>query len=166
MIDLFSTSSLDTGRYISIATASLPPVVIFGLGSTVWKPSAGAGVKVKGRPRPAWFGIVWTLLTILWTFSLVTASFNFEVGALIVIQVFSILTLLCALMWLYQYKIHQKAVSAQVLLLTSLFSFLMVVTATTSPTYHKYANMTVATTIAPLFVWLTGATLFNYLEIN
>ena len=140
----------------------LPPCFILGLGSTIYRPGSSAGENVKGLPKPIFFSIVWLILTVLWSISIIYASFNIENndGLLITLHVFSIMTLICCILWLAMYKKDKKTISAQIMLLSLLFAMLMLSTCTLTQ------EVVPTLCITPLCVWLLGATLFNYLEIN
>jgi small-conductance mechanosensitive channel len=166
MTSLFSTENLNAGRYVSIAISTLPPLTIWGLGSTIWRPTPAAGANVKGIPKPIVFSVVWSILTLLWSFSTIVASFRFDSEYLIILQVFSMITLMCALAWLWQNKKGNKNSAAQILLLTLLFSALMVSTCNNSSSDYEYSNLATSLSITPLPIWLIGASIFSYLEIN
>lgn len=160
---LFSTEKLNVGRYVSIGAAFLPPVLIFSLGA-VWRPGSDSS-DVNGRPKSFVFAMMWIIITLLWTFSLVVASFRFKSLDLILLQVFAVATLFGCLLWLWQYHSQKKAAAAQLLLLTWFLSTLTLTTAVTSESEFDSTKI-VSLSFVPLFCWLVAATLFNYLEIQ
>lgn len=161
---LFATDKLETGRYVSIGTAFLPPILIFSLGA-VWPPGRDSAKNVEGRPKSFVFALMWTVITLLWTFALVVASFRFRSTDLILLQVFALSTLICCLLWLWQYHSQKKAAAAQIILLSWFFSTLTLTSAVTSEA-ESNASKVVSLSFVPLFCWLLAATLFNYLEVN
>jgi hypothetical protein len=123
--------------------------------------------KINGRPAGGVFGLAWTLLTALWVCAIFVASIHFSPLSLTLTQVFSNCAMILSLVWLYLYNArNQKSAAAQILLLNTLFAFLIVATGATAETATPRASQAVTLLTAPLFVWLVCASIFNYLEIN
>ena len=153
-------------RWISIVLGFLPPIMIFGAGF-VWPMDKDGSAKIQGRPAGGVFGLVWTVLTALWVCAIFVASIHFSTLSLTLTQFFSNCALVLSIVWLYLYNDQkQKSAAAQTLLLNTLFAFLIVVTGATAETQNPRASQAVSLMIAPLFVWLGCASMFNYLEIN
>ncbi len=158
--------NMSSARWLSFGIGCLPPLIIFGAGF-VWPMDNTSSEIVKGRPAGFVFGIVWTLLTMIWVVAIFLASIHFSPVSLTLVQLFSNFALILAVTWLYLYNSRKdKSAAAQVILLNTLFAFLAVVSGATAESEHKLAPQAVSLLFSPLFVWLTGATMFNYLEIN
>jgi tryptophan-rich sensory protein len=167
---LFDSNRLNAIRYVAIGGAVLPMIGI-PVASYMYPMSGKDGSKVNGRPPARMFGIIWTLLVMLWSFSIVVASFRFDETFLILIEIFSIITLFMAIQWLRLWYKKRKNTAAQVLGLTTLFSFLMVVTSLSASTdmegvEEAEVKGVVSLCLSPLFVWASVATLLNFFEIN
>ena len=153
-------------RYIGSILATMPPVMILGLGSTIYRPTSQAGQDVNGRPKPLVFIIVWTVLTILWSCAGFIATFQFKMKSYIMFHIFSFMTMIFCVLWLRYYKLGNKAESAQILLICTLCAMLTMSVCNSSNTTNHFSNMLTSICITPLSTWLIGATIFNYLEIN
>ena len=167
MTSVFSIpSGVPFTRWLSVAVGFLPPVLIFGAGA-LWPMDKNGSDNIKGRPVGGVFGLVWTLLTVLWVTAIFVASIHFNPLSLTMTQVFSNCALILSIVWLYLYNARkEKSAAAQVILLNTLFAFLILISGLTAETSHPRANQVVSLMTAPLFVWLVRASMFNYLEIN
>jgi hypothetical protein len=160
--------SIDESRIATVWIAVLAPLLISAAGY-IWNVGETYGAVVKGRPASRVFGIVWTSLTVLWMFAGYQANLHFDDVSLQTFMIFVLSSIGCGVYWLYVYSLGNKAEAAQVLLVNLLFGALSVVSACTSSLLEgsdDNKRMIVALAVTPHMVWIIGAALFNYLEIN
>jgi hypothetical protein len=165
---LFDSSNLNNARYTSLGFAAVPLLGIYGGGYFLkGKNSKNAGSSVEGRPSPMTFKMVWMFLVAAWTFSLVLASFRMDETYLLILQIFSMLAVFCSVMWMFYYFTKgDKSTAAQLMLATSVCALLTTTTAAVGVYDNPDAKAICTLSLTPIFVWVFGATLFNYIEIN
>lgn len=164
---MFSTNLLEAqpARYAMIAESVIPPIGIFLAGYWLG-PGKNAGSKVNGRPAGAVFGIVWTILVIIWTLSLILVAMNtVDTLSLSLIGVLSLFAVFFCILWLWVYKYESKAAGAQVLLLALACSVSCTIISLASETPSD-AKVLISWFFGMISTWLGVASMYNYLEIN
>ena len=163
-----SKPSITGARWLGVANASLPVLLIMIIGSTVFSPGSDNAVKVKGRPPGWFFGVIWSIITILWSLALVVSTMWTQSTLLFVVfQAFSLLTVLCVFGWLVVNSTDKDGgATAQVLAVCTFLSLIMLLIAVITATDDVRTALTLSLTMAPLFSWCSVATLLNFLAIN
>ncbi len=164
---MFSNALLNAepARYAMIVESILPPICI--LISGIWlNPGKQAGSNIQGRPKPIMFGIIWVILVLLWTLSLVIVALNtVDMLSLILIGILSFVVIFLCVLWMWIYKFYSKAVAAQILLLVliCMISCSVITVSSQTPSDAKIISAWFFSIIA---TWCGIASLYNYIEIN
>jgi tryptophan-rich sensory protein len=164
MSPLYATK-LTGARWIAVATAALPPVVIFGLGSIFLKPGNNNGANVKGRPPGWFFGFIWFVIVVLWGFSNLTSGYVLENNSFIVYTVLTFMSVIMTALWL-GFNSRDSSDQRCVWVLGALVGFTlgMIIISTTATT--KDGILALGLPLTVLFTWSTLALLLNLFSIN
>ena len=168
-MSVFGTKPCITGaRWLGVGNAILPVLLIMIIGSTVFAPGSDNAAEVKGRPPGWFFGVIWSLITILWSLALMVSTMWTQSTMLFVVfQSFSLLTVLCVFGWLVvNSKDRDSGATAQVLAVCTFLSLTMLLIAAITATDDVRTALTLSLAMAPLFSWCSVANLLNFLAIN
>lgn len=154
------------GRYALVAESCLPIILILIVGGIAFQPGPDAGANVAGRPVAPVFITVWVLITIMLLFGLLLVSMHVDsIVGLVLIAVFYLLATLMCFAWLIAYK-ENKAIAAQILLLALACMASTAILTTASEFDNRDAKPVACLFFTLPTIWLIGASIFNYIEIN
>ena len=110
---------------LSIVVAFLPWVCIFG-SSLLWPVDQAKTNDLQGRPPPAVFAIVWTLICILLTLLSLAVGKTYGKSRILILMVVTILCILCSL-WLFFDHSSDATGSCMSLAAVLLMSFVLLI---------------------------------------
>lgn len=166
---MFGTDLLnaDSTRYVVVAEAALPILMVLFLGAAWGSKLKDAGENVNGRPPRYMFGLIWLSIAVAWCLALLISAFNFDSNTLIVYGTFSLVIMLLCMLWTWMYISVSKTVASYVLIMIVLFSFILCFTSSNvQSTLDSYAPVTVSILSVPLAVWSVIAAMMGLLELQ
>lgn len=155
-------------RWLGIINATLPLILILGIGSNVFPPGESNASDVVGRPPSVFFAVIWSLLAVMWGAVLLISTFYTKSPLLFILfQALSLVTLGFAFGWLAaNNKDPDSGTTVQVLAITTFFAALTVLAGAFTATEDVRTGLTLSMGLAPLAGWGAYATLLNMQSVN
>ena len=168
MSDFGSPPVIAGTRWLGICNSVLPVLLIMIIGSTAFPVGNDNGKEVIGRPPGWFFGVMWTLITILWTLALVVSTLWTK--STLMFTLFQVVSFVCV-MTLFSWLVLNSndsgsGATAQVLAVCSYLALSLLIIAVVTGTDDVKTALFLSLSMAPLFSWCSIATLLNFLSIN
>ncbi len=132
------------------------PAILGFITSKICNLGNDAGIKIKARPPPEVFAIVWSILYIL--IGLSWFMYRKNINKKIVVDLLYLILIILLNGWVVMYSCKKNKKNALYILPLSILCNLILILYTLN-TMSSYL-------LLPLFVWLNFAMLLNYSEVN